>query len=385
VALLEKERFPRRKVCGECVSANNLALLDALGIGTEFTAQAGAELREVALFSGACSIRAPLPAAQDSRRAWGRALGRERLDLLLAERARASGAHLWQPCHAQRLEAIPGAMQCQVRVSRRALATLTAPIVIDAHGSWQRDLVIAERQRSRRRCGEWLAFKANYSAARLPQGLLPVLAFSGGYGGMVIAEADRATLACCIRARTLAACRRSLPGIPAGLAVEAYLRRSCAGVEASLAGARQEGSWLAAGPLRPGMHQALRARRALAEGYFAVGNAAAEAHPIIGEGISMALQSAWLLAHLLLEADTVQLAGPRGREARLWLQQRYRRAWRDAFRARLRWAALFAHLAMQPAAMACLLPLLRTQPQLLTHAARWSGKTRGPLPLQEPR
>jgi heterodisulfide reductase subunit A-like polyferredoxin len=33
VALVEKQRFPRRKVCGECIAASNLSLLDALGIG----------------------------------------------------------------------------------------------------------------------------------------------------------------------------------------------------------------------------------------------------------------------------------------------------------------------------------------------------------------
>lgn len=33
VALIEKQIFPRRKVCGECIAASNLPLLDALGIG----------------------------------------------------------------------------------------------------------------------------------------------------------------------------------------------------------------------------------------------------------------------------------------------------------------------------------------------------------------
>ena len=36
VALVEKQRFPRRKVCGECLAASNLPLLDALGIGVAF-------------------------------------------------------------------------------------------------------------------------------------------------------------------------------------------------------------------------------------------------------------------------------------------------------------------------------------------------------------
>src|SRR6185369_12016136 len=36
VALIEKQAFPRRKVCGECIAASNLPLLDALGVGGAF-------------------------------------------------------------------------------------------------------------------------------------------------------------------------------------------------------------------------------------------------------------------------------------------------------------------------------------------------------------
>ena len=35
VALIERQAFPRRKVCGECIAASNLPLLHALGVGAE--------------------------------------------------------------------------------------------------------------------------------------------------------------------------------------------------------------------------------------------------------------------------------------------------------------------------------------------------------------
>jgi flavin-dependent dehydrogenase len=38
------------------------------------------------------------------------------------------------------------------------------------------------------------------------------------------------------------------------------------------------------------------------EGTFAVGNAAGEAHPLVAEGITMAIQSSWLLADALAAA-----------------------------------------------------------------------------------
>ena len=76
VALVEKQRFPRRKVCGECIAASNLPLLDALGIGPEFARLAGFELRRVALMRGSETIFAPLPAAEAAIHQYGRALGR---------------------------------------------------------------------------------------------------------------------------------------------------------------------------------------------------------------------------------------------------------------------------------------------------------------------
>ena len=97
VALVEKQRFPRRKVCGECVAASNLPLLDALGIGAEFAARAGPVLRQVTLYRGASGVTAALPAADHAQHPWGRALGREALDTLLIQQARALGVAVLQP------------------------------------------------------------------------------------------------------------------------------------------------------------------------------------------------------------------------------------------------------------------------------------------------
>ncbi len=91
VALLEAKAFPRRKVCGECIAASNLPLLEVLGVGAEIRRRAGPELRRVALWRGGERISAPLPAHTD-RHPWGYALGRESLDALLLARARSSGA-----------------------------------------------------------------------------------------------------------------------------------------------------------------------------------------------------------------------------------------------------------------------------------------------------
>src|SRR5262245_44557832 len=79
VARLERKTFPRRKVCGEYLSATNLPLLDRLGIGEEFRDRAGPPVRCVGLFAGGTSLRADLPRPAGPGADWGRALGREHL------------------------------------------------------------------------------------------------------------------------------------------------------------------------------------------------------------------------------------------------------------------------------------------------------------------
>ena len=56
-------------------------------------------------------------------------------------------------------------------------------MLIAAHGSWEPQ-PWQERAARRTRRSDLVAFKANFSGASLPPGLLPVLAFRGGYGGM---------------------------------------------------------------------------------------------------------------------------------------------------------------------------------------------------------
>ena len=372
VALVERQSFPRRKVCGECVAASNLPLLDALGIGAEFAQQAGAELCRVALMRGSETIVAPLPAVDSRAQRYGRALGREHLDTLLVAEATRAGAACFQPSAVQSVEGSAGRFRLRLQSVGDAASArdLEAGLVVAAHGSWEPLPVERDALRRARRPSDLFAFKANFRAAAIASDLLPVLAFRGGYGGMVVADDGLATLACCIREDRLERSREAWHGARAGAVVERILRGECAGVEAALREATREGPWLATGPIRPGI------RLGAGDGIFRVGNAAGEAHPIVGEGISMALQSAFVLASFLGPQRAVLLGPASADAAQRALLERYERAWRRCFAARLRVAAVFAHVAMQPAAATALWPLVRRWPGILTTGARWSGKTR---------
>ncbi len=372
VALVEKSTFPRRKVCGECLAATNLPLLDALGVGARFAAQAGPELRNVGLMVGPHVVHAALPADTATAHPWGRALGREHLDAMLLQRAVEVGASPWQPWSVKHVTRVGSEHRCDLLASDSgAMATLSAPVLIAAHGSWEPDPVHARSKPLRKRASDLFAFKATLRDARIAPGLLPVLAFPGGYGGMVLADHGLATLAFCIRRDALAACRIRHPGRSAALAAVALVKQHCAGVDHALAGATLAGAWLGVGPIRPGVRAPWHG-----DGVFAIGNVAGEAHPILGEGMSMAIQSAFLLSERLI-AQQDRLRGACIDDSTMAAVGRdYAASWRRSFIPRIRVAAVLAHLAMRPDASRPLLPVLQRWPALLTATAQLGAKVR---------
>lgn len=311
VVVVEKSEFPRRKVCGEFLAASAISLLEELGLKERFDAMAGPEVRRIAVWSGRRVLEAPMPGHR-----YPRALERDKLDTLLLDEAVASGAHL-----------------------RRDGAGIQAGTVIRAHGSWQRN--------ARPKPSDLFGFQAHFSGGALPPATIVLIPFPGGYGGLVERAQGRSTFACCIRRDRLQAIRDG--GTPAGESVLRHAMHACPTLGEALATATLDEPWLGAGPLHPGM------RPLCVDGAYSIGNAAGEAHPVVGEGIAMAMQSAALLAQCLLQGGD------------------YARLWRRRFALRLRVSAGLAHLAMLPGASA-LAPLLGGMPRLITAAALLSGK-----------
>jgi len=341
VALIEKSDFPRRKVCGEFISAATMPVLKACGVAGSFIAAAGPPVTRIGVYAGSAMLRAP------REQVWGRALGREHLDMLLRNAAVAAGANLIQPAEVTAVERQDGAFFCELDDGRK----LAARIVIAACGSWNTKGIFALPS-PRLRSSDLFAFKAHFINGRLPPGLMPLLAFPGGYGGMVESDGGRLSLSCCIRRDALAKVRRRHGGKAAD-AVLAHILETTWGARLALENADLEGRFLSTGPIHPG----IRSRHD--DGIFFTGNIAGEAHPVIAEGISMAIQSSGLLAKLLI-ADR---AG------------RYARAWTRRFAPRIHIAALAAQLAMHTPTRAASLALLRAVPGLLGLGARLSGKT----------
>ena len=214
-------------------------------------------------------------------------------------------------------------------------------IIIAAHGSWETGTLLAQLSHRPPKSSDLFGFKAHFQDGHLPLELMPLLVFPGGYGGMVQTDGNRISLSCCIRRDKLLEIRRVLPKCSAAEAVLQHLRTSCLGVDNALEGARSDGKWLSVGPIRPGI------RSSPATGIFLVGNAAGEAHPIIAEGISIAMQSAWLLCQLLTPSHNML----EDNKLLAQIAKQYQASWRRNFLRRMLASFIFARLAMSPLAI----------------------------------
>jgi menaquinone-9 beta-reductase len=370
VGVVEKASFPRRKVCGEFISATTWPLLGELGVSGQLLKIAGPPVRRVGVYAGNVMVTAKLASTVGlARSGEGRAVGREHLDTLLLQRAAIAGATIWQPWVLQQFVEHDGGYDCTiVNKSTRESRVLQSRLIIAAHGSWESGPLPTQDLRRPSKPADLFGFKAHFAGSTLPQDLMPLLAFPGGYGGMVHTDTGRISLSCCVRRDQLEHCRRRAPDVRAGEAVLLHIASSCKGVSLALAGTPSDGAWLSSGPLRTGIRTFGR------NGIFAVGNAAAETHPIVAEGISIAIQSAALLCEQLIARPELMRDGAATVSAFEAARAHYAAAWRANFSPRLFVAAVFASVFTRPIATRIATTLLERFPQLLAEGARWSGK-----------
>ncbi len=340
VALIEKAEFPRRKVCGEFISATTMPVLESCGVAGQFLAAAGPPVTRIGLYAGNALLADPRD------RMWGRALGRERLDVMLRDVAVAAGAQLFQPAELTAVTRTAQGHLCILEDGRE----IAARTIIAACGSWNAKGLFAVPA-GEAKASDLFAFKAHFIDGKLPPGLMPLLAFPGGYGGLVQTDAGRISLSCCIRRDALSRARQRHGG-RAAEAVLAHILETTRGARDALGNATLQGGFLSVGPIHPGIRPRQR------DGIYFTGNSVGEAHPVIAEGISMAIQSSGLLARLLI--------AERG--------EAYAKEWKHRFAPRIRAASVFAHLAMRGPARAASLAIIRRAPAILGWGARLSGK-----------
>ena len=360
VAVIEKADFPRLKVCGEFISSTSFPVLDQIGVGDIWRAKAGPAIRKLALFEGKNCVEAPVHNKDPD--GLGRALGRDVLDEILLSVARDRGAKIFQPCRAVEITTKDDKQTVKISTQTNEIE-LRAPVIIAAHGSWEQGPLPTHLDKLDSD-DSFFGFKAYFDNAQFDTDLMSLLAFPGGYGGIVWADDNRLSVSCCIKRGMLSKIRNTYGMAPAPEAVHRHLMDSCSGVQNAIGQASRPVNWLAAGPIRPGIRPGYQGD------IFRIGNAAGEAHPIVAEGISMAIQSAYLL---VVELSNVDVRTRAGREI---AGKRYEKIWRKQFGLRIQASSLFSKIAVHPGSAKVTSTLIRFVPSLLMAGVDLAGKTK---------
>jgi flavin-dependent dehydrogenase len=321
VLLVEKDRFPREKVCGEFLAAEALPSLERLGARDALEALGPERIGEGSLHlaSGAAvPFRLPEPAIGISRRA---------LDALLAGRAVAAGA---QARFETRVRGIEGDPESGFRVRFAGDGDDSrARIVIGAWGRW--DALDRDLDRRFLRRARFFGWNRGFEGgAPLLTGRVRLYLYPGGYCGLSRVEGGEVNLA--------------------GVVSETVHRRLGGGWDSVLRHARQSNPALDRdlATLSPGPREFLgtvpvifTAKPPVENGMLMVGDAAGVLDPFSGQGQAAALASG------VLAGDTAA-EFLEGRLPASALLPEYELAWRSRFSRGFAWNAAFRSLMLDP-------------------------------------
>ena len=351
VALLEKDFFPRDKLCGEFLSTESQKLLKEIGCLDALLARRPARITQSRFFTpaGRC-IAMPLP---------GEALGLSRtaLDEILFRHAARSGAAAYEGARVAAIH--PGRPQTAMEVefrdgSDRLSRVLRTSLAVGAYGRRSR----LDRQLGRpfidknhpfiglKRHHRPSATAAGRQAAAELRDSVEIHAFDGGYGGISGIEDDQLNVCFLLT-------KRFLDKIPS--ADWRHVRTAVETLSQSLS--RRLDALV---PSEEAVHAVAQVpfdRKETSSGpVLFLGDAAAVIAPLCGDGQAMALRSAVLLA-----ARINQTPSARWNEE---LSGIWKREWEAEFGGRIRLGRLLQDILLRPAACEAAGRIIRLFPGL---------------------
>jgi flavin-dependent dehydrogenase len=360
VAIVDAAVFPRQKVCGEFLSPAIWPLLRLLDLDHEVRHEALA-LQSVRLtLAGGRMAEASLAGREDLQPA---ALSRYRLDHLLLEHARASGAHVELGYRVRRVLIDEGrAVGLEASAVERASHTLEfrAPVIIAADG--RRSIVVQQTGRTTACRGDLVGFKRHFAAPTSNGGMsaagdastddlaLDMHCLQGGYAGLCTVEGGAINLCGVMPRKRLLAARGS---------IETALC-TWAAAHPRIVNLIQGNSALDVWHTMPEVSQ--QAAFPTMDGVLYVGDACGTIEPLTGQGMTMAIAGAILAADFL--------SAHAGRPLNAELQTEYLTQWRNQFAASIRHTAWLGHLLRHPRLLDVLWPLQRFWPTLGTAILR---------------
>jgi 2-polyprenyl-6-methoxyphenol hydroxylase-like FAD-dependent oxidoreductase len=294
VTLIEQHRFPRDKVCGECLSALGIEVLERAGLARTLRKLGPVRLTKTTLVATdgtEATVDLPKPM-------WG--LSRIALDTALAAQAVRDGARIVQPARVESID--PATLACEVRdLTSNETTTFASEHVLVADGKASIGLLKPPAS------GD-LGVKAHFAGVEDFPDRITLFGVRGHYVGLAPIEDGRWNIAMSVPAERVADCRGDFD------AFFARLRTENRGLDRRFGHATRAGDWLASPLPRFPVAEQWPAR------LIPVGNAAAALEPIGGEGMGLAMRSAELAALELSGANDAD--GLRRAFDKLWRRRR---------------------------------------------------------------
>jgi flavin-dependent dehydrogenase len=321
VLLIERDVFPRHKVCGEFLSPESQGSLAALGLRDTVAALEPTRMVAAALTARAGrTLRVGLPGE-----AWG--VSRYALDAALAQAAERAGAELRCGVGVSAVKREADAHYTVMARGGRETVAFQARAVVIACGRHPARALRAVPLRDPERTA--VGVKCHFTGVASGSDVELYL-FDGGYVGLAPVEDGRLNL-CMLASRR--AMRRA-GGAPRSL-LEATMTWNPALGRRLAGGVLIEETLVSVAPVDTGDHPAPW------HGAPRLGDAAVMIPPLCGDGQAMALRSAELCAPL---ADALL----RGRLTFDQWEKAYRTAWRREFEGRVRVARLLQRALVAP-------------------------------------
>jgi len=306
VALIERDTFPRDKLCGEFLSYDALPIVEALGIDLD----GAPAIDRCRVVSRHRTYEFAFPHA-------ARGISRMKLDELLFRKAIALGA---TACDGQTATVVE---QHRVVTDR---GEIKAKVVAGAWGRWGRFDQQLDRAFVHDRSHRNFGFKRHYRGPR-EIGIIELYSFARGYLGVSDVEEGITNICGLVHADRLAGHKGKWDSfIETIRAEEPRLEAMYCGFEPA-----QE-HFLSSEPV------IFRSRSAVEGGIFMIGDASGVIDPLTGNGMAMAIQSALVAAPYIVCALTDRSA-----------EDQYRQEHRRMFGKRIGWSRRVAALLSRPA------------------------------------
>ncbi|MDQ2747765.1 MAG: NAD(P)/FAD-dependent oxidoreductase [Acidobacteriota bacterium] len=344
VTLIERERFPRHKLCGEFISPECFRHFRELGVSNRMFTGGGERIAETIFYApNGKSVGVPSDWF-DKNEAGALSLSRAEMDLILLEQAVNLGVEVLEETSVAGLLLENGAVRgVKVKTKNGAAREIEADLTIDATGRAgvlgklagkipdskfqipDSKFSAIQNPKSKIR-NRLVGFKTHLKNVQLEKGRCEIYFFRGGYGGLSFVENNLANFCFLIEAEAVKKFNSDAGQIIENLVFQN--RRAAETLDSSV----PVRDWLAVSVNNFGLKDLNPAKN-----LFAVGDAGAFIDPFTGSGMLMALESAEILARIVGESSAVER-----------IAEKYAAAHTDKFRKRLFVCSILRRAAFSP-------------------------------------